>query len=190
MPPGGMSAALAATAVGTWWIPRSFSAAYPGARCTGEVLTVRLVAGDNGALHRALQAADPGQVIVASSSGTGDAGHWGELMTRAAITRRLGGLVIDASIRDRRELRELGFPVFFRSTCPRKAVKTEGGAVGDPISIGGVEIATGDHVVADEDGVVVIPRSLLAAVTAETEAIAAREAETLHALASGRASVE
>ena len=190
VPPGDITAALAATAAGTSWVPLRFEAAYPGATCAGEALTVELATGDNRALHRALGAAPPGHVLVVSVTGPGDAGHWGGMMTQAALNRGVAGLVIDGSIRDRDELRHLGLPVFFRSTCPVKARKEKDGRVGTPISLGGVEIATGDHVVADEDGVVAIPRAAVAAVYAEAAVIAAREAEVEADLANGRRSVE
>jgi 4-hydroxy-4-methyl-2-oxoglutarate aldolase len=185
MPQPSLTAALAATAAGTEWIPIRFEAAYPGASCTGEALTVALVAGDNLALHRALNMAQPGAVLVVAASGKGDAGHWGSLMTRAALAREIGGLVIDGSIRDRAELRELGLPVFFRSTCPRKARKEHPGTVGDSIRIGGVAIRSGDRVIADEDGIVVIPAAVVAAFEEEARALAADELEIERALTSG-----
>lgn len=172
-----LSAATAATAAGTRWIPLGFEAAYSDAACAGPAFTVLLTAGDNLPLHRALELAPEGHVIVAAARGDGEAGHWGGLMTRAAIARGLGGLVIDGSIRDVAELRRLGFPVFFRSTCPRKARKSDPGTVGDTIELGGVTIATGDLVVADEDGVVIVPAAIAGRVRAEAEAIAGRESE-------------
>jgi len=171
-----LTAALAATAEGGAWIPVRFEAAFAGAACVGSALTVSFERGDNLALHRAIAEADRSHIIVASGRGAGDAGHWGSLMTRAALARGIGGLVIDGSIRDRAELRGLGFPVYFRSTCPAKARKDDPGQVGAPIEIAGIRIATGDLVVADEDGVVVAPAALAASIHAQAAEIAAREA--------------
>jgi 4-hydroxy-4-methyl-2-oxoglutarate aldolase len=175
--PSTLTAALAATATGTSWIPVHFEAAFAGAACVGEALTVSILAGDNLSLHEALGRAAPSQVLVVSVVGSDDAGHWGGLMTRAAAARGLRGLVIDGSVRDRPELRSLGFPIFFRSTCPRKARKRDHGTVGERIEIGGVDIEAGDLVVADEDGVVIVPRARVDAVEQEVAAITLRESE-------------
>lgn len=180
-----LTAALAATAAGGVWIPSRFEAAYAGAACAGSVLTVSFERGDNLALHRAIAAAEPSQIVVACGHGAGDAGHWGGLMTRAALARGIGGLVIDGSIRDSAELRQLGFPVFFRSRSPVKARKDDPGQVGEPIEIAGVRIATGDLVVADEDGVVVAPAALAASISAQAAEIAAGEAELENAFERG-----
>lgn len=179
-----LTAALAATA-GGGWLPARFEAARTGVSCAGPALTVSFVRGDNLALHLALATAAESQIVVASGRGTGDAGHWGGMMTRAALARGVGGLVIDGSIRDRAELARLGFPVFFRSTCPLQARKEDRGRIGEPIEIAGVAIATGDLVVADEDGVVVVPAALAATVHAQAAEIQAREAELERAFARG-----
>lgn len=176
-----LTAALAATAGGIW-VPLRFDASFPGACCAGPAITVSLTRGDNRALHRALEAARAGDVIVAAGTGDGEAGHWGGLMTRVAISRGLGGLIVDAAVRDRAELRLLGWPVFFRSTCPRKAAKQDPGTVGAEIELGGVEIATGDLIVADEDGVVVVPAARAEAVSSRSAAIARQEAELERAI--------
>jgi 4-hydroxy-4-methyl-2-oxoglutarate aldolase len=126
------------------------------ARCAGRALTVAGTAGDNAAIYRGLERAQRGCVLVVALEGSAAAGHWGSLLTQAALAAGVAGLVIDGTVRDRVELVELGLPVFHRGLCPAKAGKAHPGAVGDPISIDGEPIESGDLIVADVDGVVAV----------------------------------
>lgn len=130
-------------------------------RIAGRAFTVQLTEGHNIWLHRAVYEACAGDVLVASVElvETGlDYGYWGEILATAARERGLRGLVIDGSVRDRTELVELGFPVFARGLCVRGTAKDPaGGGTGGPVRVGGVEVRTGDVVVGDADGVVVVP---------------------------------
>lgn len=126
----------------------------------GPAFTVHCPPHDNLWLHRALSAASPGDVLVVSTSGFHEAGYWGEIMSTAAISARLGGLVIDACVRDGKRLEECGFPVFARGLCIRGTGKDFGasGWLGKPIMLGDTLINAGDLVVGDFDGAVCIPR--------------------------------
>lgn len=132
----------------------------PGWRLAGPAFPVGSAGGDNLWLHRALEAAAGGDVLVAAFTRPRRVGYWGEIMTTAALARGLGGLVLDGCARDAAALRRLGFPVFARGLCPRAASKrrTAAGELAGSVRIGGVRIEQGDLVCADEDGVVVVPR--------------------------------
>ena len=127
----------------------------------GRAFTVLSAPGDNLRLHQAIYRAEPGDVLVVSCSGGYDHGYWGEVMTVAAIERRLAGLVIDGCVRDGRRIAELAFPVFTRGQCVVGTTKDDGlpGGVGVPISIEGLTVSTGDFIVGDLDGVVVVGAS-------------------------------
>jgi 4-hydroxy-4-methyl-2-oxoglutarate aldolase len=131
----------------------------PGFRVCGPALPVASPPGDNLWLHRAIAQAAPGDVIVASLGGSYDFGYWGEVMSCAAAARNLGGVVLDGCARDGSGLPARGVPVFARGLCMVGTAKHPDGvgAVGRPISIGGVPICRGDLVVGDSDGVVVVP---------------------------------
>ena len=132
--------------------------AWPGAVVSGEAYTLRGVTGDNLALHRALAEAEAGSILVAELVGETAAGHWGELMTIAAQARGIRGLIINATIRDTAQITDRRFPVFFNGTCPRPAGKDAAGDLGASIHIAGVLIEPGNLIVADDDGIAVVPR--------------------------------
>ena len=153
----------------------------------GPALTVSGPAGDNLWLHRAIYMAQPGDVLVAYVSGGFEYGYWGDIMTTAARERGLGGLVIDACVRDGAVLRRAGFPIFSRGLALRGTGKDFGatGWINHPVLIGEVTVVPGDLVVGDLDGVVVLPRAKVGAVTAAALAREAKEAEVLQQLAKG-----
>jgi len=161
-------------------------------RICGPALTVRSPAGDNLWLHRAIYAARPGDVLLADTGAVYEAGYWGEIMTQAALQSELGGLVIDGCVRDGKRLRELGLPIFARGLCIRGTTKNKEshGAIQCPIRIGTVAIKTGDLVVGDADGVVVIPRHLLSEVLARAEDRERKETEVIRELKAGRTTLD
>src|SRR5690606_22642629 len=124
-------------------------------RVCGPAVTVQSPGGDNLWLHRAIYAAEPGDVLVVHVSDKYDHGYWGEIMSTAAQVRGLGGLVIDGCVRDSTLLRSMTFPVFSRGLCIRGTGKDFGarGWVNYPLMIGGVTIQPGDLICGDEDGV-------------------------------------
>jgi 4-hydroxy-4-methyl-2-oxoglutarate aldolase len=148
---------------------------------------VRLPPGDNLWLHRAVYAAKPGEVLVVDTGGGFEYGYWGEILAEAALARGLAGLVIHGGVRDAQRLRELGWPVFAERVCIRGTVKDPAGdgALGKPINLGGVDVAEGDLVVADADGVVVVPAARAAAVSVRSHERDRAEAETIRRLRAG-----
>lgn len=136
-------------------------AAWPGARCVGPAKTVLGIGGDNLALYRVLDASNPGDVLVADLAHRSDFGHWGDLLSRAAMARGVAGLVIAGGIRDRLAIAEMGFPVFHSGCSPRTAAKKVLGQVDAQLAgLGDMPIASGDMVVADDDGVAIVPASV------------------------------
>jgi 4-hydroxy-4-methyl-2-oxoglutarate aldolase len=141
-------------------------------------------------LHKALQIAHPGDIIVADTGGYPNAGYFGDLMATSAIARQVGGLAIDGSVRDSSGIIEMGFPVFSRGTCMRGTVKDTLGLVNHDIVFGDVVVSPGDLVVGDEDGIVVVPREKLEDVLAATRRRVEKEIEKTAVLQEGMSSVE
>ena len=148
----------------------------PGARICGPALTVRCYPGDNLTCHYAVYKAHAGDVLVIDGGAYSEGAIWGSLITQSAAQRKLGGTILDGAARDAEELRRIGYPVYARSLTPRGVFKTQRGEIGVPISCGGVSICPGDVIVADEDGVVVVPRLQLNAIAARAAEIVRKEA--------------
>jgi regulator of RNase E activity RraA len=132
-------------------------AVWGGARLAGPALTVWVRAGDNARIHEAIAVARPGDVLVVNAQGSMTHAVFGELMGLACQARGVAGIVVDGAIRDAEALSALGFPAFARGACASGPLKDGTGEVGFPIAAGGVVCAPGDLVVADGDGVVVVP---------------------------------
>jgi len=161
-----------------------------GIRLLGPAFTVQCHPKDNLMLHKALQIAQKGDVLVASTQGYPDAGYWGGLMSTSAVARQLGGLAIDGCVRDSAELLELGFPVFCRGTCMRGTVKGILGRVNHPILFGEVVVNPGDLVLGDDDGLVIVPRAEMEAVLKASRERVAKEVNKAAELSKGVSSVE
>ncbi|MBE9028949.1 RraA family protein [filamentous cyanobacterium LEGE 11480] len=144
-------------------------------RIAGSAYTVRCVAGDNLMLHAAMYRAAPGSVLVVDA---GDASHAVSGGNVCAVAQKLGlaGFVIDGVIRDVAEVRECGFPVFARGVIPKPGGKQHLGDLQQPIVCGGVAVNPGDVVVADEEGIVVIPQAQLDTVYQAAQARADQDA--------------
>jgi 4-hydroxy-4-methyl-2-oxoglutarate aldolase len=156
----------------------------------GPALTVRCRPGDNFALHRAIEAAGPGDVLVADYAGSIDSGPFGEIMALACRLRGIAGLVIDGSVRDSASIAALGFPVFARGLNIRGTTKRDRGEVGGPITLGGVRIERGDLVVADADAVIVLPAGDAEAALAAGDVRAAAEARMMERLRAGETTLQ
>jgi 4-hydroxy-4-methyl-2-oxoglutarate aldolase len=161
-----------------------------GIRVLGPALTVECHPKDNLMLHKALQIAQEGDVLVASTQGYPDAGYWGGLMATSAMARQLGGLVIDGCVRDSAEILEMGFSVFCRGTCMRGTVKGTLGRVNHPIVFGEVVVKPGDLVLGDDDGLVIVTRAEMEAVLKAARERVAKEVNKAADLAKGVSSVE
>ena len=132
---------------------------FPGIRMVGPALTVRTYPGDWAKPVEAIDLAQPGDVLVIDAGGVGPA-IWGELATNSALQRGLNGVVIDGAIRDSGDIAKLGFPAFSRLVMPNAGEPKGFGEIGVPIRVGGVKVESGDWVLGDDDGVVVLPRIL------------------------------
>ena len=125
----------------------------------GPAVTVNCRPADNLMVHKALQVARPGDIVVVATSGNTTSAVFGELMCHTAVAQRLGGIVVDGAIRDVDAIARLELPAFSRSVSPGGCDKDGPGEVNVPISCGGTVVAPGDIVVGDGDGVAVVPRA-------------------------------
>ncbi|OHB89310.1 MAG: bifunctional hexulose-6-phosphate synthase/ribonuclease regulator [Planctomycetes bacterium RIFCSPHIGHO2_02_FULL_52_58] len=129
----------------------------PGQKMVGSALTVRCYPGDWAKPVEAIDVAHPGQVLVIDAGGVGPA-IWGELATLSAIQKGLAGVVVNGAIRDVHEIRKLSFPAFTRLVMPNAGEPRGLGEIGVPVNISGITVCTGDWIIGDDDGVMVIPR--------------------------------
>lgn len=161
-----------------------------GMRICGPAFTVLCAPGDNLMLHKALEKAKPGDIIVASVGGGYEYGYFGGLMAVSAMARKVGGLAIDGCIRDSEEIIHMGFNIFSRGFAIRGTVKNTLGLVNYPIVFGGLMINPGDIIVGDDDGMVAV--SLKDAADILDKSIKRTENEVLKAkvLESGVTSVQ
>ena len=162
----------------------------PAMKLAGPVLTVDVPAGDNLALHIAIAKAAPGTVLVVDYKGHMDVAVTGDIMALAAGQRGLAGMVIDGAVRDADEITRLGFPLFARGLSIRGPAKNGTGRVGTPIELGGVAVSSGDVVVGDRDGVVVLAQADWAEALDAARQRDAREEEVRRELLAGRTTVD
>ncbi|MFH0838635.1 MAG: bifunctional hexulose-6-phosphate synthase/ribonuclease regulator, partial [Candidatus Omnitrophota bacterium] len=128
-----------------------------GLKMCGQALTVRTYPGDWAKPVEAIEMAEEGQVIVIDAGGVGPA-IWGELATHGAIQKKLAGVVIDGAIRDVKEIRGLKFPAFAKIISPSAGEPKGFGEIGVSVNAGGTKIFSGDWILGDDDGVVVVPK--------------------------------
>jgi 4-hydroxy-4-methyl-2-oxoglutarate aldolase len=158
---------------------------YPGAKACGTAVTILAHPGDNWMLHVAAEMLERGDVAVLGTSSNNTDGMFGELLATSFRARGALGLVTDAGCRDVAELRDMGFPVWSKAIHAKGTVKATIGSVNTPIMCAGALVHPGDVVVADDDGVVIVPKLQAARVAAAAAARDAKEAGTRKRLAAG-----
>jgi 4-hydroxy-4-methyl-2-oxoglutarate aldolase len=163
---------------------------FRGMKLCGPAFTVQTAPGDNLMLHKALEKAQEGDIIVATVGDEYEYGYWGDLMATQAKAKKLGGLAIDGCVRDSEEIIEMGFPIFSRGLAIRGTVKASLGLINYPINFGGNVINPGDLILGDDDGIVIVRYEDCKEVLAKSKERVQKEEVKAKALMNGVTSVK
>ncbi len=156
-----------------------------GMHFVGQARTIASVAGDNAAMHTIINMLRPGEVLVIDAENFDNRAVWGCILNSRAMSQKINGVVVDGAVRDIAELRDMPLPVFASATSPAGPHKGWGGSIDDIISCGGVSVTPGDIILADDDGVTVVPLARAESVLAEAQKKVQFEADVLAKLARG-----
>ncbi len=154
----GLASSNVADAMGRFGFMDSGIQSRSGLALCGLAVTVQCRPADNLMVHKALQVATPGDIVVVSTCGNTTSAVFGELMCHTAAAAKLGGVIVDGAIRDVEGIKRLGMPAYSRAVCPGSCDKDGPGEINVPISCGGTVVSPGDIIVGDADGIAVVPR--------------------------------